>query len=97
MRIRIDEIPDAGRFLHFHWGEDRLRRFVLAGDPRAVSLVRPVAVQLEILQGTGSYPRSGFHSGITPCCLRPVPGNFHLAPGAERGSLSDSRGRAGSG
>jgi uncharacterized protein len=48
MRIRIDEIPDAGRFLHFQWDEDRLRHFMLPGDPRAVNLLRPVAVHLEI-------------------------------------------------
>lgn len=48
MRIRVDEIPDSGRFLHFHWGEDRLRQFLPPDDPFDMELVRPVNVDLEI-------------------------------------------------
>jgi uncharacterized protein len=76
MRIRIDEIPDAGRFLHFHWGEDRLQRFILPGDPRVVSLVRPVAVQLEIYKEQDHVRIQGSMQGAlrVPCdrCLEIV-------------------------
>lgn len=48
MRIRVDEIPDSGRFLHFHWSEDRLRQFLPPDDPFDMELVRPVNVDLEI-------------------------------------------------
>jgi uncharacterized protein len=48
MRIRIDEIPESGRFLHFHWDEERLRHFLPPDDPFDIELVRPVNVDLEI-------------------------------------------------
>jgi uncharacterized protein len=48
MRIRVDEIPEAGRFLHFHWDESRLRQFQAPDDPLPVGLERPVQVDLEI-------------------------------------------------
>jgi uncharacterized protein len=48
MLIRIDEIPDAGRRLHFHWDKERLQRFLTPDDPYAVGLERPVNVDLEI-------------------------------------------------
>jgi len=48
MRIRVDEIPESGRFLHFHWSEDRLRQFLPPDDPFDMELVRPVNVDLEI-------------------------------------------------
>jgi uncharacterized protein len=48
MRIRIDEIPDAGRFLRFHWDESRLRHLLPPDDPMPIALERPVEVDLEI-------------------------------------------------
>jgi uncharacterized protein len=48
MRIRVDEIPDAGRFLHFHWDESQLSRFLPPDDPFEPRLDRPVNVDLEI-------------------------------------------------
>ncbi len=48
MRIRVDEIPDSGRFLHFHWDQNRLRQYLLPDDPFEIKLVRPVNVDLEI-------------------------------------------------
>lgn len=48
MRIRVDEIPDSGRFLHFHWDEERLKQFLPPDDPLDMELVRPVNVDLEI-------------------------------------------------
>ena len=48
MRIRVDEIPESGRFLHFHWDDARLRQFLPAEDPFELHLIRPVNVDLEI-------------------------------------------------
>lgn len=48
MRIRVDEIPDAGRFLHFHWGDEQLRQHLLPDDPFDVRLARPLNVHLEV-------------------------------------------------
>lgn len=48
MRIRVDEIPDSGRFLHFHWNEDRLNEFLVPDDPVQMELARPINVRLEI-------------------------------------------------
>lgn len=48
MRIRIDEIPEAGRFLHLHWDESWLNQFLPAEDPYQLELLRPVNADLEI-------------------------------------------------
>jgi uncharacterized protein len=48
MRIRVDEIPESGRFLHFHWDDARLRQYLPDKDPFEFKLVRPVNVDLEI-------------------------------------------------
>lgn len=48
MRIHIDEIPESGRFLHFHWTEERLQGFQPQEDPYDLELDRPVNVDLEI-------------------------------------------------
>jgi uncharacterized protein len=48
MRIRVDEIPDAGKFLHFHWDAGRLRHLLPPDDPMPIALARPVEVDLEI-------------------------------------------------
>ena len=48
MRIRVDEIPESGRFLHFHWDDARLRQYLPKEDPFEYKLVRPVNVDLEI-------------------------------------------------
>ena len=48
MRIRVDEIPDSGRFLHFHWDQNRFRQYLPPDDPVEIELVRPVNVDLEI-------------------------------------------------
>lgn len=48
MRIRVDEIPESGRTLRFHWDEERLRQFVPPDDPFNMKLVRPVNVTLDI-------------------------------------------------
>ncbi len=77
MRVRIDEIPESGRTLRFHWDEDRLRQFVPPGDPFNIKLLRPVNVVL-------NFNRRPDHTRITgkiagslevSChrCLRPFP------------------------
>jgi uncharacterized protein len=48
MRIRVDEIPESGRFLHFHWDDARLRQYLPEEDPFDFKLLRPVNVDLEI-------------------------------------------------
>jgi uncharacterized protein len=48
MRIRVDEIPESGRFLHFHWDDARFRQYLPEEDPFDFKLVRPVNVDLEI-------------------------------------------------
>ena len=48
MRIRVDEIPDSGRFLHFHWDDTRFKQFLPPEDPFNLKLTRPVNVDLAI-------------------------------------------------
>ncbi len=48
MRIRVDEIPDSGRFLHLHWDESWLNEFLPPEDPFELELLRPLNVDLEI-------------------------------------------------
>lgn len=48
MRIRVDEIPEAGRFIHLHWDEQQLSHFQPPEDPFRIKLLEPVNVDLEI-------------------------------------------------
>jgi uncharacterized protein len=48
MRIRVDEIPESGRFLHFHWDDARFRQYLPEEDPFEFKLIRPLNVDLEI-------------------------------------------------
>jgi uncharacterized protein len=48
MRVRVDEIPDSGRLLHLHWGEDRFQHFLPPDDPLTIHFQRPVIVDLEL-------------------------------------------------
>ena len=48
MRIRVDEVPEAGRFLHFAWAEAQFQRFLPPGDPLTFRFDRPLNVDLEI-------------------------------------------------
>lgn len=63
MRIRIDEIPESGRFLHFHWDENRLNQFLPPDDPSELKLARPVNVDLEIQKRPDHIHISGAISG----------------------------------
>ncbi len=48
MRVRVDEIPESGRILRFHWDEERLQQFIPPDDPFNMKLIRPVNVVLEL-------------------------------------------------
>lgn len=48
MRIRVDEIPEAGRTLRFHWDEERLRQFLPPDDPFNMHLLHPINVVLTV-------------------------------------------------
>ncbi len=48
MRIRVDEIPESGRKLHFQWDDSRLREFAIPGDPVGPEVVRPLDVDIEL-------------------------------------------------
>ncbi len=75
MRIRVDEIPESGRFLHFHWDQERLRHFLLPDDPFGIELVHPVNVDLEINKKTDHIRIQGTIRGtlqvICHRCLKP--------------------------
>jgi uncharacterized protein len=75
MRIRVDEIPDSGRVLRFHWDEDRLRDFLAPDDPVELELVRPVNVHLELYKKPEHIRVMGSIEGILrlSChrCLKP--------------------------
>ena len=76
MRIRVDEIPEAGRFLHFHWEDARLRQFLPADDPFEYKLVRPLNVDLEIQKRSDHIHVQGTLKGTLQVnchrCLQPV-------------------------
>jgi uncharacterized protein len=75
MRIRVDEIPESGRFLHFHWDDARFRQFLPAADPFEFKLVRPLNVDLEIQKRTDHIRVQGTLRGTlqVTChrCLEP--------------------------
>ncbi|NTW36333.1 MAG: DUF177 domain-containing protein [Syntrophobacteraceae bacterium] len=48
MRIRVDEIPEAGRTLNLHWDHSRLVPYMPEDDPFELKLIRPIQVRLEI-------------------------------------------------
>ncbi|MHC1744248.1 MAG: DUF177 domain-containing protein [Syntrophobacteraceae bacterium] len=76
MRIRLDEIPESGRFVHLHWAQDRLRQFLPPDDPFEMKLVRPVNVDLEIQKRADHIRVEGTIRGLLELachrCLDPV-------------------------
>ncbi len=50
MRIRVDEIPEAGRTLSLRWEHAQLAPHVPEDDPFDLRLDRPIRVELEILK-----------------------------------------------
>ncbi len=77
MRVRVDEIPESGRTLRFHWDEDRLRQFVPPDDPFNLKLLRPVNVMLDLNRRPDHVRITGIIAGslevICHRCLRPFP------------------------
>lgn len=78
MRIRVDEIPDSGRLLHFHWDQSHLAQFLPADDPFEIRLPRPVNVDLELqrfpdhVQVTGKIKgmlQMACHRCLAPCSV----------------------------
>ena len=51
MRIRVDEIPESGRTLRFHWDQEKLSEFVPPDDPFGLKLLRPVNVTITVNRG----------------------------------------------
>lgn len=77
MRIRVDEIPESGRVLRFHWEQDRLKQFVPPDDPFNLDLVRPVSVVLSLDKQQDHVRITGKIEGHlkVDChrCLKPFP------------------------
>ncbi|NLI32718.1 MAG: DUF177 domain-containing protein [Deltaproteobacteria bacterium] len=75
MRIRVDEIPESGRFVHFHWDESRLKQFLPSDDPSDLKLSRPVNVDLEIQKHPDHIRILGIIRGVLQLschrCLEP--------------------------
>jgi len=75
MRIRVDEIPESGRTLRFHWDEDKLLQFVPPDDPFGIKLPRPVNVVLTVERRTDHVRITGRIEGVleVEChrCLQP--------------------------
>ncbi|MFP5212153.1 MAG: YceD family protein [Acidobacteriota bacterium] len=75
MLIRVDEIPESGRFLHFHWDNERFSQFLPPEDPFEMKLVRPVNVDLEIYRHKDHVRVLGTIKGVLQVgchrCLKP--------------------------
>ena len=73
MRIRVDEIPESGRILHFHWDQNRFKVLLPPEDPFPVELVRPLNVDIEIRKEVDHIRVKGTINGVlgTSChrCL----------------------------
>jgi uncharacterized protein len=50
MRIRVDEIPEAGRTLRLRWDHSRLLPYLPEDDPFELKLLRPIEVELELMR-----------------------------------------------
>ncbi len=71
MRIRVDEIPDSGRFIHFHWDGERLKQFMPPDDPFEIELVKPLNVDMEIYKHPDHIRIIGtIHSVLSLTCHR---------------------------
>ena len=74
MRVRVDEIPDAGRTLRLRWDEERLKQFLPPEDPFELKLPRPLDVVLELSKHTDHVRVAGTIEGtlVSAChrCLK---------------------------
>jgi uncharacterized protein len=77
MRVRVDEIPESGRTLRFHWEQDRLSRFVPPDDPFSLNLLHPVNVVLNLERHPDHVRITGKIEGHLKVgchrCLKPFP------------------------
>jgi uncharacterized protein len=77
MRIRVDDIPESGRVLHFHWDRNRLKDFMPPNDPFEMETLQPVSVDLEVHKGADHVRIRGSFSARfqLQChrCLDPYP------------------------
>jgi len=75
MRIRVDEIPESGRTLRFHWDQEKLSQFVPPDDPFQLKLVHPVNVVLTVNRRTDHIRIEGRIEGelevMCHRCLKP--------------------------
>lgn len=75
MRVRVDEIPDSGRTLSFHWDQEMLGRFVAPDDPFNLKLDGPVEAVLHLDKRTDHVRITGTLKGALEVgchrCLRP--------------------------
>jgi uncharacterized protein len=61
LKVRVDELPDTGRVIHFHKTEAWLAS--MTEDAREIRLARPVEVDLELIPETGSIKLRGHLRG----------------------------------
>ena len=60
MKVRVDELPETGRVIHFHETESWLSsRMSSADDAREITLTRPVIVDLELVPEAEHIKLSG--------------------------------------
>lgn len=75
MRIRVDEIPESGRTLRFHWDQEKLSQFVPPDDPFQLKLVHSVNVVLTVNRRTDHIRIEGRIEGelevMCHRCLKP--------------------------
>ncbi|UCG13943.1 MAG: DUF177 domain-containing protein [Deltaproteobacteria bacterium] len=74
MKVRVDELPDGGRIIHFHelpnWFSSRMET---TEDAREITLARPVNVDLELIPETGQVRLSGhLRTAVRLACSRCV-------------------------
>jgi len=79
MRVRVDEIPESGRTLRFHWDEDGLRQFLPPGDPFNLKLLRPVNVVLNLNRHPDHTRITGKIEGPLEVCCHRCLAPFRLA------------------
>jgi len=76
MRIRVDEIPEAGRLLHFRWDQAHLSALLPPDDPFEMKLPRPVNVDLAVNRFPDHIRVQGTIRGALEVgchrCLKPV-------------------------
>ena len=69
MKVRVDELPDTGRVIHFHKTDAWLAS--MTGDAPEITLVRPVEADLELIREADSIKLRGHLQGaLQVACSR---------------------------